>query len=504
MRPPARLFALLACLLAIAGLTACGSDEGGGSALDTSLGYLPADAPFAVAVDTDVDGDQIKALDTLVRKFPFGQQIRDSFLKGLAEDATGVDLAEDVVPLLGNPFVVGASDPAALLGGSAEDSFIAAIEVSDEGKLNDLLEKTGAQERGEQSGATIYDADGTEFAVDGSSVVFAGSRELLDAALERHGGDEALTEEDFEGSLEGLGDPGLVRAHVNVPALLAQTPGGRDAAKVKWIGAIESVGLNGIVRGDGIDIEFQVDTDPEGLTDEDLPIASGDRSPAIVERPGEIGIGVRDIGQIVTFAETVAQAISPSSYGDYAAAKRQLESRLDVDVEKDLLDQLSGDISASISLGGEFGVRAEPRDPAAFERTLAKVADALPSLAGGLGLDDAALEKPSGGEDLYALAQPDGDSVVFGVKNGVFVLTNDPDRADSLALDEPARVEGARGAVVIEADAEQVVNAFLETNDSLPIPPQLRPALTKPLGDLTGWLRADTDGVTGKITLAIE
>ena len=91
-----------------------------------------------------------------------------------------------------------------------------------------------------------------------------------------------------------------------------------------------------------------------------------------MERPGEIGIGVRDIGQIESFVETVAQAVAPSGYGDFAAAKTQLEKQLDVDLEKDMLDQLSGDISASISLSGEFGLRVEPKDPAAFKRTLAR------------------------------------------------------------------------------------------------------------------------------------
>jgi hypothetical protein len=48
------LFALL-----IAG---CGGGDDSGSALDSVLSYLPKDAPFAVAIDTDVDGDQYKAL----------------------------------------------------------------------------------------------------------------------------------------------------------------------------------------------------------------------------------------------------------------------------------------------------------------------------------------------------------------------------------------------------------------------------------------------------------
>ena len=148
MRPPVRLLALLACLLAMAGLVGCGSDEAGGP-LDGSLGYLPKDAPFAVAVDTDVDGDQYQALNALFQKFPLGDADQgDRAAATLAKEATGVDLQKDVVPLLGNPFVVGAADAASFLGGSDGNGFVAAIEVSDEDKLGDLLEKRRRRREG--------------------------------------------------------------------------------------------------------------------------------------------------------------------------------------------------------------------------------------------------------------------------------------------------------------------------------------------------------------------
>ena len=216
------------------------------------------------------------------------------------------------------------------------------------------------------------------------------------------------------------------------------------------------IGLNAKVEQDAIAIDFRIRTNPDGLTEADLPIAPGDEAPPIIDRPGEIGVGVRDIGQIVGFVETVAQAVAPSDYGDYSAAKTQLERQLGVDVEKDILDQLSGDISASISLKGKFGVRVEPKDPAAFDKTLGKLAGTLPTLAEALGLDDASLVRPKGGEDFYALATPGGDSIVFGVKNGVFVITNDPGRADDLALDEPSPATGQQGSVVARTDGEQL------------------------------------------------
>ena len=174
MRPPARLACLLACLLAIAGFAGCGSDESG-DALDSSLGYLPEDTPFAVAVNTDVHGEQYRALDTLFKKFPFGEEIKEYVLEGLAKQATGVNLDDDVVPLLGNPFVIGSASASSFLDGSDENGFVAAIQVSDRGKLEELLEKTQAADQGEQSGARVYQQSGTEFAVDGDN---AGVRRL--------------------------------------------------------------------------------------------------------------------------------------------------------------------------------------------------------------------------------------------------------------------------------------------------------------------------------------
>ena len=503
MRPPARILVVLACLLALAGLSACGSDSSG-SALDSSLGYLPKDAPFAVAVDTDVDGTQIQNLDKLVKRFPFGEQIRDGLLTNLAKGATGVDLEKDVVPLLGNPFVVGAADGGSFLDGSDQNSFVAAIQVSDEDKLGDLIDKTGVEEKGEQSGAKIYDADGTEFAVDGDTVVFAGSRELLNQALERHDGDDTLDEDTFDEALEGVGNDGILRAYVNVQALLASSEDTKDARKVKWIGALRNLGLNASLQDDAIDVAFRVTTDEEGLTDEDLPIAPGPEAPPVVERAGEIGIGVRDIGQIEGFVETVVQAIDPSGYGDFAAAKAQLEKQLDVDLEKDLLDQLSGDISASVSLSGDFGVRSEPKDPAELKRTLVKVAPVLPTVVNGAGLGPVALEKPKKGEDLYALAQPDGDGVVFGVVNGVFVLANDANRAGRLATEEPTPVPGAEGSVVLKADAEQLAASLVKQLGGFGIPKPLVAAFIKPLDELTGSLHAETDGLSGKLRLTLD
>lgn len=69
---------LIATSLALSALfvAGCGGGEDSGSALDSSLSFLPKDAPFAVAIDTDLDGDQYKAVQALLKKFPFGGRSR--------------------------------------------------------------------------------------------------------------------------------------------------------------------------------------------------------------------------------------------------------------------------------------------------------------------------------------------------------------------------------------------------------------------------------------------
>src|SRR5919108_5258202 len=103
-----RLLAILltAVVLFVAG---CGGGDDSGSALDSALAYLPKDASFAAAIDTDVEGDQYKALNALLDKFPFGDQIKGSLLEQFEESSGGGRYEEDVKPVAGNPLVVGAA-----------------------------------------------------------------------------------------------------------------------------------------------------------------------------------------------------------------------------------------------------------------------------------------------------------------------------------------------------------------------------------------------------------
>ena len=79
-------------------------------------------------------------------------------------------------------------------------------------------------------------------------------------------------------------------------------------------------------RRTSIDVEFNLRTEGD-LTDEDLPLAAGDEAAEVVQRPSEIGVGLRDPSQLVAFFESALQAVDPQSFGDYEQGKRALSGR---------------------------------------------------------------------------------------------------------------------------------------------------------------------------------
>ncbi|MFN2616623.1 MAG: DUF3352 domain-containing protein [Thermoleophilaceae bacterium] len=488
-------FALTSICLAL--LPACG---GGGSSapLDDALGYLPKDAPFVVTVDTDVGGGQFKTLGRLVRRFPFGEQAGER-LKRELEGGGKLDFDRDVKPLLGNPFVVGSANGRSFLGGAASDSFVAAVKTKDGDKLKDLVKREGARKQGEKNGATIYrDDQGGYLAVEGDVLVLAGSRELLEAALARRDGDRRLDEKAFSGAMAGLPSQALVRGYVNARGLLRARSQGRQALGVPWVAALREVAFSARAENDGLDVDFNARTDPAKLSSDQLPLAEGDQAPAVLRRPGEVAIGVRDPGQVADFILSAARSSNPR----FEAGRAQLEKTVGIDLKRDLIDQLSGGASLNLSAGGQFGLRADVRDPVAFKRTLRKLAAALPRFAKSTGAGTVGIAKPKRGENFYAIARPDGKSVVFGVVGRVLVASTSPARAGRLAEGRPRAVPGARGSFVLDVDAQKLATDIVKR-----FAPQLglgSALFTSRLGELTGSASSGKDGVHGRLKLGID
>lgn len=490
----------LACAAALA--AGCGGDDdGAGGPLEASLAYLPKGTPFVVAVDTDLEGDQYKSAQSILDRLP-GDIDLERVLAGQVESGDeGISFEKDVKPLLGNPFVVSATDVSTFTGDSENDDFVAAVQVEDTEALDRVIEKTGPSKQGEAGGATLYGDGGASFAVDDDMVVFAGSKELLEAALARADGDDHFDASAFEDSLEDLPEDSLAQIYFDVQRLIAQDPDTKAARRVAWVDALRTLGVTASIEDDKVDVDFDLRADGSGLDDQELPLAAGDEAPGVVRLPGELGLGVRDPSQIIRFVESALQAVEPATFGDYETGKQAISQRLGVDVDKGLIGQLTGDMSVSLAVDGSFGARAEVDDPAAFRRTIDRVAKALPELGSGLGVTGT---RRAG--RLWEARLEDGGRFFFGMSNDVFVAASTPVRALALARREPTAVEGAKGSVVVAADAQRLAQQVVaQLRSQLGVTGQLGAGLfAGRLDDLSGSVSSSTDGMRGHFSLTLD
>jgi hypothetical protein len=358
-----------------------------------------------------------------------------------------------------------------------------------------LIQAT-TEKSGTIDGLDVYGRAPTNFAVikDGALVV-ADTMPALQAALKRPGGGDHLTQSDFNGALGDLKDDSLVRMTGNFQALLTGSQA-VAARKVKWLSALRTFAVTLRAESDGIEYAFKFDTDSGSLTSKDLPLASGTAAPPVVKRAGEVGFAVRNPAQIVSFAQQAASIVNPTGYGKYVRDKAKLSKRLGVDVDRDLIGQLTGNASVSVAIDGKAALRADLRDPTAAAATIKKVAPRLVSIARRRGKT---VTLSSAG-NLYVLTQPDGRKVVFGVIGNSFVLANDAARAAQIGAESPSAVSGAKGSLVVYSDARALANAIAAKRGQ-GVAAQI---VTSALGDLTGSVQTETSGITGAVKLQIK
>ena len=337
--------------------------------------------------------------------------------------------------------------------GDSED-FIAAIQVKDKEKLTDAIEREKPKELGEKDGAKLYQNDDSFAAVDDDVLVVANSRRELEAGLERRGSDDRFSEDDFDKGTEGLPE-NAVRAHVLRPPAADRRrprhrgrPQGQVGERAAHLRAERGRGLGS--RG----LDFTMRTDSGDLTDADLPLAAGDQSPEVVDRPGQIGLGLRGLDQVVKFGESAAQAVDPAQFGSYETAKRTIERQLNLDLQKDVVDQLGGDISAGRlalgRLGGPGGRGQGPRRSSSAR---------WPRSAGCCRGSPAA--RPSARAATSTASGLPNGNIAYGMVGDKFVLSDSVANARAAASAPTADVAGAVGAFAMKADAGQLLTGAL-------------------------------------------
>ena len=477
MRRAAVLLALVALCAAFAG---CGghSDETV-TPLDDAVGYFAKDAPFVAAIETHPDSDQVKQLQALVRRVP-GAGILVGRVHGLVR-IPFLRWDRDIRPQIGAPLVVGLVRPAA--GSGLSTALVAAMRVKHPLRAKQtLLRQPGFRGASKSSGVRIYEnsTDRRYVAVDGDTVVAATDRDILEQALAIKRTDNRMRETGFNRDLAGLPADDLLRVSADPRAFIGVDPRLRPALGVKWIASLRRLGAVAQATPDGMTLDFHAATDPSAITTADLPLAPKARPIPLLGKRGEIQVGLAEPDRLARFAFQVADAIAPKRM----ALLRALEPK-GVELERQVPHHLADLLDLSIAPRTKnFGLRSGLIESGDVRSALTQLAPALPAAAALFGMPGLGVATPETGENFYALAKPNGRTVVFGIVGDKLVAASQARRAAALATQRTHLAPGnPKGAVVFTIPARD-----------LPV---------APLGDVTGVLTNSRKGLNGHLEMKV-
>ena len=395
-----------------------------------------------ITIDTDVEGSQFKSIEKIADKFPFAGQVEGQLKQRL--EGGDVSYEDDVKPLLGQRVRGGGHGRrrAHRARDSDTDEFVGAIQVKDKGKLEELIKKEG---RGEGRELRREDLRGRRRrrvrdrgrrARGGRQP--AAARRGAGAARRRRSADRGQVQQDRRGAARGGAREGRRRP----PDADRVRPGHQAGArKVPWVDALRTFGATLSFTDDSAEVDFKLGTDGGDLSDEEIPLATGAESPGVLDLPNEIGVGLRDPAQLFRFGESAAQAVDPDQYADYQTGKAAAERRLGIDIDEDLIAQLEGDASLSVSTRGDVGVRIELADEAKFSDTLEKLEKELPRFISSTGGSPTRLTRAG---DVTVLRSADGDNLAYKVEDGALLLSNRPRAWSSWRARSPTRSRARR------------------------------------------------------------
>jgi hypothetical protein len=493
--------ALAVLCLALAG--GCGSEEAPSTELPDALGYAPKDAFAVVLVPTDFEGEQLRRLGHLV-----GPWLRENGAESLRsvvmDDA---DFGRQIDPLLGGTLVLTA------YGDPDDPAVVAALDTPDAEKAQALADK-------------MEDVD---MRADGSTLVIGlnhGAGAIRDAIARKQAGDGMTAAAFADAFGPGADDDALVRVLGDAKTLARELDVDVD---VPWIQALRwaSAGLR--LDDDEIDAHARLSTDPDGLSEDDLPLATGDDPPEAGDLDGRISAANRDQSRTTVFLATLARKAYPNS--TFVREVEKLEADLGISFEDEVLAQFNGPSASIATPDGDFAAVSDVADPDAMRALLPKLAPRLPSILRGLrGLGNTglvalllmapdaplvpgALRALGGGievrpvarePDLYEITGLDTErlgepefavpSVVFGMIGDRFVVATTLGEARRVADMDVSEVDGARGAAVLRTDLGSWARDQLERAFGVK---------TLPMREVTGLLQASLDGIEGRLRVEI-
>lgn len=477
---------ITASLLVVAALVLAGCGSSSSSdPVGTSLSYFPKNSLFVMSIQTDPNSSAIQSMQSLLHRFPavtFGEAALTARLEQL-----GINYSTDVRPLFGNPAAIGIASPSPT---GARANFLVAWVTKDSGSLDNLIKKLHFPSSQTIDGAKVYSVSTAALAVDGATLVLAASPQAIKSALDLHQHGGGLTTADQDRAMGNLSGNALIQAFGDLTAVLAQ-PSAAKARQVPWVGALRGYGVAISANATGLTVQYRLDTSGATLSESELPIAAGSTSPGLAGSL-PISVGVKDPSQIVKFFEQAEALTSPASYAAFTKREAALRAKTGVDLNT-VLDLLTGEAQLS-SDGKVTMIRGQLSDPAAANAALAKVYSDPKDFSPG----PVTIAKVPGG--LYVVKSPTrtttvgvvGDKLAIGIRATPPQLTTFANAPSSPAL-------GAQGSVAFKVSLPSLLALALKQ-----APNQTVQTLLSSLGDLTGWLSATPEALSGSATVALK
>jgi hypothetical protein len=337
-----KLLLTIAALLSLALIAAgCGNtDEAASGASE----LVPAGSVMYGEADLQPDGDQKRAVESILSKFPGegepGDRLKNLIEKGLRESDAPIGFEKDIEPWLGDQaaFFIGgigqsgqAKASAALVATTDEDKARATVEKSAEGKLSkhDYNGVEYMTDAGSDDAAAVFDG-----------FVVLGTEDGVKAAIDTSKGGKKLSDdESFQKAVDDAADDRLGFFYVNSPALV-------DAAREvgtqfpdtfrKFFN--EPVAATIDADDDGVVAEAKV---PPQLAHTIGFLGQG--SDLIADLPADswLALGQKDLGKLISFYEDAFAALA----GGRAQIEGQFKAATGLDLQQDVLSWM-----------GDFGV----------------------------------------------------------------------------------------------------------------------------------------------------
>jgi hypothetical protein len=343
-----RLLATAAVLtvpvLAAAG---CGdTDEAASGASE----LVPAGTIIYAEANLKPEGDQKRAIDSILAKFPgggqAGERLKDLIEKGLRKSDAGISFKDDIEPWLGDEAAFFARDfgisPA---GGSVESAVAGIVATEDEDAALETLEKTAD---GKITRKTYKDVDymtdeaeGTNAAAVLDGFVVLGTEPGVKAVIDTSKDGPKLSDDDrYKSSLENAADDRLGLFYIDMPEILKK-------AEQSGAGAIP----DSFKRSFDEPLLSTVDADDDGVSFESTVTEElartlgvfGHGSELLNELPADswAATAQNDFGQLLDYFVNAFAGVA----GGRDAIEQQFQAATGLDLQKDVLDWM-----------GDFGI----------------------------------------------------------------------------------------------------------------------------------------------------